>query len=173
MRREMREHPIVFKRRVRRAAAVRAATATSKYSVQERSIEGIVISAKQRCCNPRNAGWPRYGGRGIEFRFKSVEHGIKWISANLGPRPSVAHSLDRKNNHGHYAPGNLRWATAKQQNNNKRSYRSYKYGDQIKRILVERPDLSYETVRRLLSLGYDEHVILVRKKHKHAARTRL
>lgn len=74
------------------------------------------IEAQCRCSlhakNP-NAG---YAGKGIEFRFASFE---QWF-AELGPRPSPKHGVDRINTLGHYEPGNVRWATAQQQNMNKR-----------------------------------------------------
>lgn len=73
--------------------------------------------ARQRCTNSKYKDWAYYGGRGIEFRFTSFEQ----FFTELGPRPSAKHSLDRwPNNDGHYAPGNVRWATAKEQAANRR-----------------------------------------------------
>src|SRR5262249_34930465 len=40
--------------------------------------------------------------------------------ADVSPRPSPAHSLDRINNNGHYEPGNVRWATRQEQGRNTR-----------------------------------------------------
>ncbi len=75
--------------------------------------------AKLRCTNPRVVKWPIYGGRGIEFRFESYEQ----FFAEIGPRPSPEYSLDRINNDGHYEPGNVRWATAKEQRSNQRPFK--------------------------------------------------
>ena len=72
--------------------------------------------ARRRCTNEKDREWKNYGGRGIEFRFTSFEQ----FFAELGPRPSPKHSLDRKENNGHYEPGNVRWATAKEQMKNRR-----------------------------------------------------
>lgn len=71
--------------------------------------------AKDRCNNPNNKRYRHYGGRGIEFRFQS----LKAFCAELGIRPA-GKTLDRINVNGHYEPGNVRWATIKEQNNNKR-----------------------------------------------------
>jgi hypothetical protein len=73
-------------------------------------------SAKHRCTNPNSTSWKDYGGRGIEFRFKSFEE----FFAHIGPRPSADHSLDRIATNGHYELGNVRWATDAEQRANKR-----------------------------------------------------
>lgn len=73
------------------------------------------IAAKKRC-NPANIGSRKYhAGRGIEFRFTSFEQFL----ADIGPRPK-GKTLDRKDNDGHYEPGNVRWATPKEQQANTR-----------------------------------------------------
>ncbi len=77
-------------------------------------------SAMGRCTNRRNKRWLNYGGRGIKFKFKSFK---QWFY-ELGLRPTPKHSVDRKNTHGHYAPGNVRWATKKQQANNRATYKA-------------------------------------------------
>lgn len=61
-------------------------------------------------------------GRGItmyEPWTNSFEAFDDWVTENLGEKPK-GHSLDRINNDGNYEPGNLRWATAKEQSNNRR-----------------------------------------------------
>lgn len=74
-------------------------------------------NARTRCTNPSDPEqWKNYGGRGIEFRFTSFEQ----FFASVGPRPTPKHTLDRIDNDGHYEPGNVRWATRKEQQANKR-----------------------------------------------------
>jgi hypothetical protein len=74
--------------------------------------------AKARCENTVDAKYPYYGGRGIEFRFKSFQE----FFAELGKKPSRAHSVHRIDNDGHYEAGNVKWATAKEQCTNKRRW---------------------------------------------------
>src|ERR1700677_3037238 len=71
--------------------------------------------ALNRCTNPTLECWNNYGGRGIRFLFTSFEQ----FFAELGPRPEGM-TLDRKNNDGNYEPGNVRWATWEEQQNNRR-----------------------------------------------------
>lgn len=76
----------------------------------------------QRCRNPKNAAYPDYGGRGITV-CDAWRDSFEAFYADLGPRPSARHSIDRIDNDGNYEPGNCRWATAKEQNRNTRRAR--------------------------------------------------
>lgn len=77
--------------------------------------------AKQRCTNPRNKWYDRYGGRGITMCDEWLNDSaafIAWMHGNLGARPD-GHSLDRIDNDRGYEPGNLRWADAHTQSLNR------------------------------------------------------
>jgi hypothetical protein len=91
------------------------ATRRGQVTVEYRAYCGAIA----RCTNPKNKSWSDYGGRGIQFHFTSFE---QWL-AELGPKPTPQHSVDRKDNDGHYEPGNLRWATRAEQNANQRPRR--------------------------------------------------
>lgn len=69
-----------------------------------------------RCRNPKSVNYPRYGARGITVceRWLTFEN----FFADVGPRPSDAHSIDRIDVNGNYEPSNVRWATTTQQNRN-------------------------------------------------------
>jgi hypothetical protein len=80
-------------------------------------------AAKSRCFNPRNPAWPDYGGRGITM-CERWRNSFEAFLADVGPRPSRAHSIDRyPNNDGNYEPGNVRWTLSRGQNNNRRNTR--------------------------------------------------
>lgn len=69
---------------------------------------------KARCYRVRHEKFPRYGGRGIEVCERWRESFAAFI-ADMGPKPTPQHSLDRVDNNGDYEPGNCRWATREQQ----------------------------------------------------------
>ena len=75
---------------------------------------------KNRCLNPKQERYKDYGGRGITIcnRWLHGEGnltGFQCFIADVGSKPSTSHSLDRKENDGNYEPGNVRWATGREQ----------------------------------------------------------
>lgn len=74
---------------------------------------------RSRCKNPNATDYARYGGRGIGICDRWSDFDL--FLADVGKRPSSEHSLDREDNDGHYEPGNVKWATRVEQQNNKRN----------------------------------------------------
>lgn len=83
----------------------------------------------RRCRNPKHFRYPSYGGRGIEVCQEWVDDFWQFVE-DVRDRPDESKTpggraywqLDRINNDGNYEPGNVRWATPKQQANNKRGF---------------------------------------------------
>jgi hypothetical protein len=79
------------------------------------------ISLRHRCESPKSPSFKDYGARGITVceRWSSFENFL----ADMGPRPSPDHSIDRRDNDKGYGPDNCRWATWAEQASNKRNNR--------------------------------------------------
>lgn len=86
----------------------------------------VWASMKARCLNPNNPKYYRYGGRGIKICLQWVNDFAQFY-ADMGPRPSDKHSLDRIDNDGDYTPSNCRWAVQKTQANNRSTTGIYTY----------------------------------------------
>ena len=88
----------------------------------------------QRCCNPNDAAYEDYGGRGITMcpRWReSYVNFLKDLLSEIGRRPSIKLTIDRINNDRGYEPGNIRWATKTQQVQNSRSARLLTFKDEV------------------------------------------
>lgn len=84
------------------------------------------LGMRQRCNKPRRKEYRYYGGRGIRV-CEAWDRSFSAFLADMGRRPSPSHTLDRINNDGDYEPGNCRWATWSEQNNNTRFNRNITY----------------------------------------------
>ena len=79
--------------------------------------------AKNRCFNLNEPSWWDYGGRGITMCDRWREDFAAFL-ADMGEAPPGL-SLDRINNSGNYEPGNCRWATRAEQQENQRPRRTF------------------------------------------------
>ena len=79
----------------------------------------------RRCKSKTRREFHNYGGRGIKVcdRWLVLENFV----ADMGPRPSPKHSVDRIDNDGNYEPSNCRWATVREQALNKRTTKRYTF----------------------------------------------
>lgn len=107
----------------------------------------------RRCTNPRHPSFPNYGGRGIQV-CKKWEADFAAFIADVGPRPSSKHSLDRfPDNNGHYEPGNVRWATRVEQALNRRTTR---------RVIYEGVEMPLAEACQITGMAYNSAVARLR-----------
>lgn len=111
-----------------------------------------------RClAKPGDKYFHLYPKQGIKVcaRWKKFEN----FFADVGPRPSPQHSLDRwPDPHGDYKPSNVRWATMKEQSNNRRDNRIVELNGKKFTLstLADATGFKVGTLRsRLYKLGWD------------------
>ena len=153
--------------RVRAAATMAAKTSASGFS--HTRMYKIWRGMVARCCDERDVHYSDYGGRGItvceewkndffSFRNWALENGY---ASDL--------SIDRIRNNQGYTPDNCRWATPKQQANNRSSNHILKFGDEEHTLTewAEIIGISPRTLRSRLRRGWSvEDTITLDGSHK-------
>lgn len=116
-----------------------------------------------RCYCKTAGAYPRYGARGVTvvdaWRGRG---GFEQFLAHIGPKPSPRHSLDRIDRTQPYGPGNVRWATGREQNINRDIARTLTLGGVTKPVDVWAAEkgLEYATVMRRIYAGHPPEVCL-------------
>jgi hypothetical protein len=118
-------------------------------------LRGIHFKMVRRCHNPRDSHFAHYGGRGITVcnRWRTS---FDAFLADMGPRPSPAHSIDRIDNDGPYSPENCRWATAAEQRMNRQSTRRLTHHGETLTVMewADRLGVPYALLRRRIDNGW-------------------
>lgn len=116
----------------------------------------------ERCTNEKNVSYKDYGGRGIKVceRWLSFENFYK----DMGDRPPGM-SLDRIDNKKGYEPGNCKWSTPKEQQNNRRNSRRYIFNgvEYTSLELSEITGIGYHALRKKLSMVGGDVMLAVSK----------
>ena len=76
-------------------------------------------SIRGRCYYKKHISYKNYGARGIRVCQRWLDSFENFLS-DMGESPTIKHTIERNNNDGNYEPSNCRWATYKEQQQNKR-----------------------------------------------------
>ena len=112
----------------------------------------------RRCRDPKDKMWERYGGRGIKVCNRWNEFGN--FIADMGERPTSAHTLERRDNDKGYGPDNCFWATRKEQSRNRGNFHiwvAYK-GKRVQLVVaIEMAGnrVKYHTAKARIYKGWD------------------
>jgi hypothetical protein len=123
------------------------------HGLSKHPLYNIWASIKQRCTNPKSAGYKLYGARGITMQPEWVTSFATFLE-DVGERPHGS-SIDRIDNNKGYVRGNIRWATPQEQSNNTRTNR-YVTVDGVTKTLAQwarELNISYRLLRSRLDRG--------------------
>lgn len=113
------------------------------------------IRMRRACYDKGNASYDDYGGRGIAVCDRWLNSFENFL-ADMGPRPSAEHSVDRMKNDLGYSPDNCRWATRSEQARNRRSSKMLEYNGETKTMAdwAESFDIPYRLMKTRVRHGW-------------------
>lgn len=130
----------------------------TKHSLHDHPLYPSWCAIKYRCFDENHIHYGSYGGRGITLyaAWLDVVEFINGVESEIGERPSKAHTLDRVDNDGDYMPGNIRWATASEQANNRRNTKYLTLNGVVRPLMdwCKELNLYPSTVRQRIDHGW-------------------
>lgn len=131
----------------------------------------IWCGIRKRCNNKRSRIYKYYGGKGVKLcaRWNDFANFL----ADMGPRPSPWHSVERNDSNGDYEPNNCRWATKVEQMRNTSYNRLLTLNGETHCVVVwaELRKISVNTIRKRVYSGYTDEQALHVGKHSTRWRT--
>ena len=111
-----------------------------------------------------NSEYKNYGGRGIKCEWNSFEEFYK----DMGDIPEGRYSIDRIDNNGNYSKENCRWATTKEQGNNRRTNHLLTYGGETMNtsLWAERVGIKRSTIQNRIRRGWNIKDALTKQPQK-------
>lgn len=126
---------------------------TNEHSIYRKMID--------RCHRPTETSYPFYGAKGITVcdRWRFGEDGLNGFQCfyqDIGKRPSLMHTLDRIKNLQGYRPGNVRWATRKEQARNTSRTRKFMWDGKMTALsdICDQEGVSRSTVYARIRMGW-------------------
>lgn len=146
---------------------------TQTHGMTKTPTHRVWMLMRQRCNDTNFPGYAKYGAKGVKVckRWDSFESFL----ADVGERPSLKHSIERKNPRGDYEPSNCVWATMKEQQNNRTNNRRITFRGETLTLQQwsERLGTSHKTIaHRLERLGWplDQALTLKPSPRRRSAR---
>jgi hypothetical protein len=127
-------------------------------AAERKKLFNVWSAMVRRCHNPRDKSYWRYGARGISV-CEEWRASFEAFLAHVGSRPPGL-TLDRINTYGNYEPGNVRWASYKEQARNTRRNHLHTINGET-RCLAEWCEILGEpwtTVKKRVAAGRDPFV---------------
>jgi hypothetical protein len=127
-----------------------------KHELSDMPIYNVWSKILSRCHRPRDKCYKDYGGRGIRVCDRWMD--VHLFLQDMG-MPAPGMTIDRIDNDGDYEPGNCRWATQAEQNDNKRTTRMLEYQGRVQtlRAWAEEFDINPRSLSERLRRGWDLH----------------
>ena len=118
---------------------------------------------KARCNKQNNQDYSRYGGRGITVCpewLSDFKQFYNW-AMNIGYQDNL--TIDRIDVNGNYEPSNCRWATIKQQANNRRTSHFITIDNETLSLAewANKVGLDRSTLQKRIDSGWDEIIAVI------------
>lgn len=140
-----------------REQRVKSCGCLRKHGMSQTRLYRIWSNMKTRCENPKRKDYKRYGQRGIEVCSDWSDFSIFYAWAiNNGYKEGL--TLDRIDVNGNYEPSNCRWATVKEQSNNRTNNHLIAYNGETKTIAqwAEERNINHDTLySRINRMNWD------------------